>query len=68
MFESLDRLQGIIIIPFGVYVLLLAYRVVPINRKDPERAELWHRKFGKISKILAPIIILFGILLLLGVL
>jgi hypothetical protein len=68
MLESFDRLQGIIIIPFGVYLFLLAYRVVPINRKDPERAALWHRKFGKITKILAPIIILFGVLLLLGVL
>lgn len=38
------------------------------TQKDPERAELVHRKFGKMMKIVSPITILFGILLLLGLL
>ena len=65
---SFDRLCGIIFLLFGVYVLLLAYGTLPLNPKVPERAELWRRKFGKMMKILSPIIIVFGILLLLGVL
>jgi len=58
-------LFGIIV---GIYGLLLAYRVVPRNPKDPEKMELWHRKFGKIMKIVSPCLIIFGILRLLGVL
>ena len=68
MSELFDKLSGIIIFPFGIYVLLVAYHVLPRNPKDPERAELWHHKYGKAMKILSPIIIAFGILLLLGVL
>ena len=52
----------------GIYCLLLAYHIVPKNPKDPERLELWHRKFGKMMKILSPIVIISGILMLLGVL
>jgi multisubunit Na+/H+ antiporter MnhB subunit len=61
-----DRLSGIIVILFGIYGLLLAYRILPRNPKDPERAELWYRKFGGVMKILTPIMILFGIALLFG--
>lgn len=68
MYVSFDKLSGIIFVLFGIYSLLLAYHILPRNPKDPERAELWHRKYGKIMKILSPIIIVFGILLLLGVL
>jgi hypothetical protein len=66
--EFLDKLSGIVFVLGGIYALLLAYRVLPANPKDPERAELWHRKFGKMVKVLAPIVILAGILLLLDVL
>jgi hypothetical protein len=61
------RWHGLIPIIGGFYFLLLAYRFLPIKPKDPERHELWHRKFGKMMKILSPILILLGILELLGI-
>ena len=68
MFEFFDKWQGLIPLLGGIYGLLLAYRVLPRHPKDPEKLELWHRKFGKMMKILSPILIIFGLLLLLGVL
>jgi hypothetical protein len=68
MLESYDKWNGLIPILGGIYGLLLAYRVVPRKPKDPEKMELWHRKFGKMIKILSPLLIIFGILELLGVL
>ncbi len=68
MVELYDKLSGLIPILGGIYGLLLAYRVVPREPKDPEKMELWHRKFGKMMKILSPCLIVFGILELLHVL
>jgi hypothetical protein len=68
MFESYDKWKGLIPILGGIYGLLLAYRVIPRKPKDPEKMELWHRKFGKLMKIISPIIIIFGILQLVGAL
>lgn len=68
MLELYDKWNGLIPILGGIYGLLLAYRVVPWNPKHPEKLELWHRKFGKMMKILSPLLIIFGILELLGVL
>jgi hypothetical protein len=62
------NLEGLIPIFAGIYGLLLAYRVVPRKPKDPERMELWHRKFGKMMKILSPFLIVFGLLLLFRIL
>lgn len=62
---SHDMWSGLVSIIVGVYGLLLAYRVVPRRPKDPEKMELWHRKFGKIMKISSSCIIVFGILKLL---
>jgi hypothetical protein len=59
---------GLIPIFGGVYCLLLAYRVVPRKPKDPEKMALWHRKFGKMMKIVGPFVIWFGLLQLFGVL
>ncbi len=64
----LDRVGGIISILGGIYGLLLVYRVLPVNPKDPDRSELWHRKFDKMMKIVCPIVIVFGMLLVLGLL
>jgi hypothetical protein len=58
------NLEGSIPILAGIYGLLLAYRVVPQKPKDPEKMELWHRKFGKMMKIISPFLIVFGLLLL----
>ncbi len=46
----------------GLYLTLLAYRIIPKKPKDPEKFELWHKKFGKLLKILGPFLILWGIL------
>ena len=55
-------IDGLIFIAFGIYGLLLAYRIIPKNQKEPEKMDLWHNKFGKPMKILSPILILYGIL------
>jgi hypothetical protein len=59
---------GLIPIFGGIYGLLIAYRVVPRKPRDPEKMELWHRKFGKMMKVLSPFLIGFGLLELLGIL
>ncbi len=41
--------------------MLLAFRVLPRKPKNPERLELWHRKFGKLLKIVSPLLIVFGL-------
>jgi hypothetical protein len=58
------------IIPFlgGIYLTLGAYRVIRLNPKIPEKEEWWHRKFGKMSKIVGPILIGGGILQFFGLL
>jgi len=62
------NLGGLVPLLGGIYCLLVAYRVIPISRsKDPEKVELWHRKFGKPMKILASLLIVFGILELLRI-
>jgi hypothetical protein len=58
----------LIVIFGGIYLTLMAYSVIPIHSKDPEKAKLWHKKFGKLSKILGPIMVLFGVAKLFGIL
>jgi hypothetical protein len=60
------NLQGLIPLLGGIYGLLLAQGVLPRNPKDPEKMELWRRKFGRSMTMLCPFIILFGIMQLLG--
>jgi hypothetical protein len=61
MMELYDKLNGLIPILGGIYGLLLTYRVLPKNPKNPEKMELWHKKFDKMMKVLCPLLILFGI-------
>ena len=68
MLELYDKWNGLIPLLGGICGLLLAYRILPWWPKDPEKMELWHRKFGKMMKILCPFLVVYGILLLLGVL
>jgi len=67
MFELYDKFNGLIPLLGGIYGLLIAFRILPRNPKDPEKMELWHKKFGKMMKILCPIIIIFGIVKLLNI-
>ena len=62
------KLGGLIPIFGGIYGLLIAYLVVPRKPKDPEKMELWLRKFGPMMKVLSPLLIGYGLLELLGVL
>ena len=62
------KLSGLIAVFGGVYLTLMAHRVVPRKPKDPEKMELWHRKFGKMSKVLGPLLVGFGLLEFFGVL
>ena len=59
--ENID-FSGLIPIVGGVYGLLLEFRLIPKDPKDPERLELWHRKFGTLMKLISPPLIGFGIL------
>jgi hypothetical protein len=59
-------ISGLIPIAGGLYVLLAAFRVVRVS-KNPETNEVWLRKFGDMSKVLGPILIVGGILELFGV-
>lgn len=52
-----------IIILGGVWGCLLVYDVIKPFKKDEERNKLWHKKFDKLMKICAPIMIFCGALL-----
>ncbi len=67
MFDFYETFKGLIPILGGAYGLLLAFGVLPRNPKDPEKMELWRRKFGTVMKVICPVIILYGILELAGV-
>jgi hypothetical protein len=41
---------------------LIAYKKVQLDKFiSPGEAEDWHRKYGKILKILGPIVVVFGV-------
>ncbi len=60
-------LDGLIPIVLGAYVYLMAIGKIPRHPKDPEKMELWRQKFGPMMKILGPLVILFGILKVAGI-
>lgn len=62
------RFEGLFLIFFAVYALLLAKGVLPRKPKDPEAQELWRQKFGGILTVVAPILIVYGALRVIGVL
>jgi hypothetical protein len=59
-------LRGLVTICGGVYGLLLSEGVIHRNPKDPEKMELWRRKFRGPFRVLCPIVIVFGLAQLLG--
>lgn len=61
LFMLYDRWNGLIILVFGIYACLLAYGYLPRTPKDPERLLEWRRKFGPFMKVLAPILVLSGL-------
>ena len=60
--------SGLIPIFGGIYGYLLAIGYFPRNPKEPEKIELWRKKFGGMLKKICPFLILFGIIKLSGVL
>lgn len=62
------NLEGLIPLVGGVYGFLLANGTLPRNPKDPEKMALWRRKYGAVLKIACPLLVVFGIIQLLGVL
>jgi hypothetical protein len=62
------NITGLIPILGGVCLTLIAHRAILTNLQSPEKMELWHRKFGKMSKVLGPALIVFGLLQLFRVL
>ncbi len=61
------NLSGLIPLLGGVYCLLVAFRVVRVS-KNLDANERWLQKYGTWLKILAPIVILFGLAELVGAL
>ncbi len=61
------HLDGLIALLGGVYCVLVAFGVVQAS-KNPEANERWVQKYGTWMKILAPIVILYGLAELFGVL
>ena len=61
MFSAYDRWNGIIPVIGGIYVTLLAHGYLPRKPRDPERLALWRKKFGRMMKILGPILIVSGL-------
>ncbi len=57
---------GVILILGGIFAWLVATGQYNPS-KDPAKGEAWRRQWGPKLKILAPIIILFGLLQLFGI-
>jgi hypothetical protein len=46
----------------GVLLSLIAFNKIQLGKFiDPGEAEDWHRKFGKIAKVLGPIVVVLGL-------
>lgn len=62
------NLRGLIPLLGGIYGFLLANGTLPRKPKEPEKMDLWRRKFGKWMKLMCPFLVIYGILELLNVL
>ncbi len=61
MWGYYDKFSGIIPVLGGIYGLLLAYGKIKVKPEKEEKMKIWRRKFGKMMKILCPILIIFGL-------
>lgn len=61
------NLEGLIPLLGGLYAFLLARGVLSATR-DPVKNETWRRKWGPILNWLAPLVMLFGAIQLIGIL
>jgi len=67
VFLTFDKWNGLVFLIVGIYGTLIAFRVITPN-KNPKKMELWHQRLGPMMKIISPIIIIFGIAKLTGIL
>ena len=61
------NLEGLIPLLGGLYAFLLARGVLRAS-KDPAKNDAWLGKWGPILKWIAPLVMLFGLLQLVGIL
>ena len=64
MNKALHVLSGLSSIAVGIFCFLLAYGFVSLSPKDPEKMEQWLRKYGRRTKAIGVLSILFGVALL----
>ena len=60
IFELYDQWNGLLMLAFGIYALLMGYGILPRNPKDPEKIKIWRMKFGKMMKICGYILVVLG--------
>jgi hypothetical protein len=65
---NVGNLEGLIPLAGGIYGYLLAKGTLPRHPKDPDKMALWRRKLGPMMTVLGPLLVVFGVLQLLGVL
>ena len=64
MNQALDVLSGLSAIAVGIFCFLLAYGFISLSPKDPDKMEQWRRKYGRRTKAIGVLSILFGVALL----
>ncbi|MFT5994374.1 MAG: hypothetical protein ACI82G_003386 [Bradymonadia bacterium] len=62
------NLEGLIPLLAGTYLWLVAGGTLPRNPRDLAAMEAWRAKWGRLVRFVAPLVVLHGVLLLLGVL
>ncbi len=61
----MNTFLALIAVIVGVLLSLVAYRIVSLDKYiGPGQMEDWHDKYGKICRILGPIAVVVGIVLL----
>jgi hypothetical protein len=60
-FDLYDQWNGLVPLVVGTYMTLVACGYLPKRPKDPEKLELWRKKFGPLMKMLGPLVVLSGV-------
>jgi len=68
LLNLIHYIDGIFFILCGFWGLLISFKKWPVNQKKEDDWEKWHKNYGKLVKYLSPIIILYGVLSVFGVL